>query len=242
MYFQPKVELKEKKIRNAEALVRWKNSLGKLIPPGLFIPILEKDLLISVLDQYVFEKTCQWLKKQMKECKRILPVSVNVSKMQFYSLDFIEVYSKLKKKYGVPNNIVIIEFTESAIFNDIKRVKEIIDELHINGFLCSIDDFGNGYSSLNALKDMKVDSLKIDSLFFNESENKRREEIIIKGIITLAKELNMKTVAEGIEKQEQVDFLREAGCDLIQGYIFYRPMPIEDFEKLENINWISYDE
>ncbi|BBA50553.1 bifunctional diguanylate cyclase/phosphodiesterase [Fusobacterium varium] len=242
VYFQPKVELKEKKIRNAEALVRWKNSLGKLIPPGLFIPILEKDLLISVLDQYVFEKTCQWLKKQMKECKRILPVSVNVSKMQFYSLDFIEVYSKLKKKYGVPNNIVIIEFTESAIFNDIKRVKEIIDELHINGFLCSIDDFGNGYSSLNALKDMKVDSLKIDSLFFNESENKRREEIIIKGIITLAKELNMKTVAEGIEKQEQVDFLREAGCDLIQGYIFYRPMPIEDFEKLENINWISYDE
>ena len=201
VYFQPKVELKEKKIRNAEALVRWKNSLGKLIPPGLFIPILEKDLLISVLDQYVFEKTCQWLKKQMKECKRILPVSVNVSKMQFYSLDFIEVYSKLKKKYGVPNNIVIIEFTESAIFNDIKRVKEIIDELHINGFLCSIDDFGNGYSSLNALKDMKVDSLKIDSLFFNESENKRREEIIIKGIITLAKELNMKTVAEGIEKQ-----------------------------------------
>lgn len=242
VYFQPKVELKEKKIRNAEALARWKNSLGKLIPPGLFIPILEKDLLISVLDQYVFEKTCQWLKKQMKECKRILPVSVNVSKMQFYSLDFIEVYSKLKKKYGVPNNIVIIEFTESAIFNDIKRVKEIIDELHINGFLCSIDDFGNGYSSLNALKDMKVDSLKIDSLFFNESENKRREEIIIKGIITLAKELNMKTVAEGIEKQEQVDFLREAGCDLIQGYIFYRPMPIEDFEKLENINWISYDE
>ena len=242
VYFQRKVELKEKKIRNAEALVRWKNSLGKLIPPGLFIPILEKDLLISVLDQYVFEKTCQWLKKQMKECKRILPVSVNVSKMQFYSLDFIEVYSKLKKKYGVPNNIVIIEFTESAIFNDIKRVKEIIDKLHINGFLCSIDDFGNGYSSLNALKDMKVDSLKIDSLFFNESENKRREEIIIKGIITLAKELNMKTVAEGIEKQEQVDFLREAGCDLIQGYIFYRPMPIEDFEKLENINWISYDE
>ena len=242
VYFQPKVELKENKIRNVEALVRWRNSFGKLIPPGLFIPILEKDLLISVLDQYVFEKTCQWLKKQMKECKRILPVSVNVSKMQFYSLDFIEVYSKIKKKYDVPDNVVIIEFTESAIFNDIKRVKEIIDKLHINGFLCSIDDFGNGYSSLNALKDMKADSLKIDSLFFNESKNKRREKIIIKGIITLAKDLNMKTVAEGIEKQEQVNFLREAGCDMIQGYIFYKPMPIEDFEKLENINWISYDE
>lgn len=241
VYFQPKVELKENKIKNVEALVRWKNSFGKLIPPGLFIPILEKDLLISVLDQYVFEKTCQWLEKQLNEHKRVLPVSVNVSKMQFYSLDFIEVYSKIKKKYAVPENIVIIEFTESAIFNDIKRVKEIIDELHTNGFLCSIDDFGNGYSSLNALKDMKVDSLKIDSLFFNESENNKREKIIIKGIITLAKDLNMKTVAEGIEKQEQVDFLREVGCDLIQGYIFYKPMPIEDFEKLENIKWISFD-
>lgn len=241
VYFQPKVELKENKIKNVEALVRWKNSFGKLIPPGLFIPILEKDLLISVLDQYVFEKTCQWLEKQLNEHKRVLPVSVNVSKMQFYSLDFIEVYSKIKKKYAVPENIVIIEFTESAIFNDIKRVKEIIDGLHTNGFLCSIDDFGNGYSSLNALKDMKVDSLKIDSLFFNESENNKREKIIIKGIITLAKDLNMKTVAEGIEKQEQVDFLREVGCDLIQGYIFYKPMPIEDFEKLENIKWISFD-
>lgn len=242
VYFQPKIELKENRIKNVEALVRWRNSLGELVSPGLFIPILEKDLLISVLDQYVFEKICQWLKKQINEHKRLLPISVNVSKMQFYSLDFIEVYSKIKKKYAIPDNILIIEFTESAIFNDIKRVKEIIDKLHANGFLCSIDDFGNGYSSLNALKDMKVDSLKIDSLFFNESENTKREKIVIKGIITLAKELDMKTVAEGIEKQEQVEFLREAGCDLIQGYVFYKPMPIEDFENLENINWIECKE
>lgn len=241
VYFQPKVELKENKIRNVEALVRWKNSEGKMLSPGVFIPILEKDLLISVLDQYVFEKTCQWLRKQMDKYKRVFPVSVNVSKMQFYSLDFIMVYSKIKEKYSIPDGILIIEFTESAIFNDIKRVKEIIFELHRNGFLCAIDDFGKGYSSLNALKDMRVDSLKIDSLFFNESENKEREKIVVKGIISLAQNLNMTTVAEGIEKEEQVDFLRKAGCDMIQGYIFYRPMPIEEFEKLEDINWIVYD-
>ena len=241
VYFQPKVGLKENKVENAEALVRWKNSFGKLIPPGLFIPILEKDLLISVLDQYVFEKTCQWLKKQMDENKRLVSVSVNVSKMQFYSLDFITVYSKIKKKYDIPDKIIIIEFTESAIFNDIERVKEIIKELHLNGFLCAIDDFGNGYSSLNALKDMKVDILKMDSVFFNGSENEEREKIIIRGIIQLAKDLNMKTVAEGIEEQEQVSFLKEAGCDRIQGYVFYKPMPIEDFEKLENIKWIEYN-
>ena len=240
VYFQPKVELKENKIRNVEALVRWKNSEGKMLSPGVFIPILEKDLLISVLDQYVFEKTCQWLRKQMDKYKRVFPVSVNVSKMQFYSLDFIMVYSKIKEKYSIPDGILIIEFTESAIFNDIKRVKEIIFELHRNGFLCAIDDFGKGYSSLNALKDMRVDSLKIDSLFFNESENKEREKIVVKGIIDLAQNLNMTIVAEGIEKEEQVDFLREAGCDMIQGYIFYRPMPIEEFEKLENIRWIEY--
>lgn len=240
VYFQPKVELKENKIKNAEALVRWQNYSGNLISPGLFIPVLEKNMLISILDQYVFEKTCQWLKKQIDEYKRVFQVSVNVSKMQFYSLDFIMVYSKIKEKYNIPDNILIIEFTESAIFNDIKRVKEIIDELHENGFLCAIDDFGNGYSSLNALKDMKVDIIKIDSSFFTESENKDREKIVVKGIISLAKNLNMRTVAEGIEKQEQVDFLREAGCDLVQGYIFYKPMPIEDFEKLENINWIEY--
>ncbi|WP_304159499.1 GGDEF domain-containing phosphodiesterase, partial [Fusobacterium ulcerans] len=152
VYFQPKVELKENKIRNVEALVRWKNSEGKMLSPGVFIPILEKDLLISVLDQYVFEKTCQWLRKQMDKYKRVFPVSVNVSKMQFYSLDFIMVYSKIKEKYSIPDGILIIEFTESAIFNDIKRVKEIIFELHRNGFLCAIDDFGKGYSSLNALK------------------------------------------------------------------------------------------
>ena len=137
--------------------------------------------------------------------------------------------------------MLIIEFTESAIFNDIKRVKEIIEELHLNGFLCAIDDFGNGYSSLNALKDMKVDILKMDSIFFNDSEDKEREKIIIKGIIQLAKNLNMKTVAEGIEEQEQVNFLREARCDRIQGYVFYKPMPIEEFEKLENINWIEWN-
>lgn len=241
IYFQPKIELKGNKIENAEALVRWRNELGNLVPPGLFISVLEKNLLISVLDQYVFEKTCQWIRKQMDEFKRLVPISINVSKMQFYSLDFIPVYSKIKRKYNIPDEILIIEFTESAIFNDIKRVKEIIKDLHQNGFLCAIDDFGNGYSSLNALKDMKVDILKMDSVFFNDSEDKEREKIIIKGIIQLAKNLNMKTVAEGIEEQEQVNFLREAGCDRIQGYVFYKPMPIEEFEKLENINWIEWN-
>lgn len=241
IYFQPKIELKRNKIENAEGLVRWRNDLGNLVPPALFIPVLEKNLLISVLDQYVFEKTCQWIRKQMDESKRLIPISVNVSKMQFYSLDFIAVYSRIKKKYNIPDGMLIIEFTESAIFNDIKRVKEIIKDLHQNGFLCAIDDFGNGYSSLNALKDMKVDIIKMDSVFFNDSEDKEREKIIIKGIIQLAKNLNMKTVAEGIEEQEQVNFLREAGCDRIQGYVFYKPMPIEEFEKLENINWIKWN-
>ena len=160
----------------------------------------------------------------MDKYKRVFPVSVNVSKMQFYSLDFIMVYSKIKEKYSIPDGILIIEFTESAIFNDIKRVKEIIFELHRNGFLCAIDDFGKGYSSLNALKDMRVDSLKIDSLFFNESENKEREKIVVKGIISLAQNLNMTTVAEGIEKEEPVSYTHLVKLEQNFDYDFIGPI------------------
>ena len=237
-YFQPKVGLKGMKVESVEALTRWNNN-GKFISPGIFIPILEKNFLINTLDQYIFESVCQWLKEQLDNYKRVIPISVNVSKIQFYSTDFIKIYTNIKEKYGIPDKVIVIEFTESIIFDDIKKVEKIINELHNNGFLCAMDDFGKGYSSLNSLKNMKVDIIKFDSLFFDESKYKEREKIIIEEIVALANRLNMKTVAEGIEKREQVEFLKEIKCDLIQGYIFYKPMPILDFEKIDNIAWIT---
>lgn len=239
-YFQPKVELKEMKIESAEALTRWNNN-GKFISPSIFIPILEKNFLINTLDQYIFESVCQWLKKQLDNYKRVISISVNVSKIQFYSTDFIKIYTDIKEKYNIPDRVIIIEFTESIIFDDMKKVEKIINELHNNGFLCAMDDFGKGYSSLNTLKNMKVDIIKFDSLFFDDSEYKEREKIIIEEIVTLANRLDMKTVAEGIEKTEQVEFLKEIKCDLIQGYVFYKPMPLSDFEKINNIDWITIE-
>ena len=239
-YFQPKVELKEMKIESAEALTRWNNN-GKFISPNIFIPILEKNFLINTLDQYIFESVCQWLKKQLDNYKRVISISVNVSKIQFYSTDFIKIYTDIKEKYNIPDRVIIIEFTESIIFDDMKKVEKIINELHNNGFLCAMDDFGKGYSSLNTLKNMKVDIIKFDSLFFDDSEYKEREKIIIEEIVTLANRLDMKTVAEGIEKTEQVEFLKEIKCDLIQGYVFYKPMPLSDFEKINNIDWITIE-
>ncbi|WP_373077186.1 EAL domain-containing protein [Fusobacterium varium] len=239
-YFQPKVELKEMKIESAEALTRWNNN-GKFISPSIFIPILEKNFLINTLDQYIYESVCQWLKKQLDNYKRVISISVNVSKIQFYSTDFIKIYTDIKEKYNIPDRVIIIEFTESIIFDDMKKVEKIINELHNNGFLCAMDDFGKGYSSLNTLKNMKVDIIKFDSLFFDDSEYKEREKIIIEEIVTLANRLDMKTVAEGIEKTEQVEFLKEIKCDLIQGYVFYKPMPLSDFEKINNIDWITIE-
>ncbi|WP_308007965.1 EAL domain-containing protein [uncultured Fusobacterium sp.] len=239
-YFQPKVELKEMKIESAEALTRWNNN-EKFISPSIFIPILEKNFLINTLDQYIFESVCQWLKKQLDNYKRVISISVNVSKIQFYSTDFIKIYTDIKEKYNIPDRVIIIEFTESIIFDDMKKVEKIINELHNNGFLCAMDDFGKGYSSLNTLKNMKVDIIKFDSLFFDDSEYKEREKIIIEEIVTLANRLDMKTVAEGIEKTEQVEFLKEIKCDLIQGYVFYKPMPLSDFEKINNIDWITIE-
>ena len=239
-YFQPKVELKEMKIESAEALTRWNNN-GKFISPSIFIPILEKNFLINTLDQYIFESVCQWLKKQLDNYKRVISISVNVSKIQFYSTDFIKIYTDIKEKYNIPDRVIIIEFTESIIFDDMKKVEKIINELHNNGFLCAMDDFGKGYSSLNTLKNMKVDIIKFDSLFFDDSEYKEREKIIIEEIVTLANRLDMKTVAEGIEKTEQVEFLKEIKCNLIQGYVFYKPMPLSDFEKINNIDWITIE-
>lgn len=239
-YFQPKVELKEMKIESAEALTRWNNN-EKFISPSIFIPILEKNFLINTLDQYIFESVCQWLKKQLDNYKRVISISVNVSKIQFYSTDFIKIYTDIKEKYNIPDRVIIIEFTESIIFDDMKKVEKIINELHNNGFLCAMDDFGKGYSSLNTLKNMKVDIIKFDSLFFDDSEYKEREKIIIEEIVTLANRLDMKTVAEGIEKTEQVEFLKKIKCDLIQGYVFYKPMPLSDFEKINNIDWITIE-
>lgn len=232
VYYQPKVNLSQGTFDSAEALVRWQTKDGNLISPAAFIPVLEKNFLISALDQYVFREVCSFLRKRIDDGLPVIPISVNVSKIQFYNPDFLHIYSDIKESFDIPDGLLEIEFTESVGFENTEYFLEIISRLHEHGFLCAMDDFGKGYSSLSMLKDMPIDVLKLDSLFFVNSRDSKKDLTVIRGIISMVKELNIQTVAEGIEEQSQVEFLKTIGCDVVQGFYFYRPMPSEQFSQL----------
>ena len=231
IYLQPKVSPYDSQIKAAEALVRWKTADGGFYLPGVFVPAFEKNHLIGILDQYVFEEVCRFMHQRMEDGKRLLPVSVNVSKIRFYTGDFVKTYAEIKNRYGIPDGMLEIEFTETVACENPEYMMQIVIELHENGFLCSLDDFGTGYSSLGMLKDMPIDALKLDALFFKKGIHTQKDRLVIQGVLEMILRLNIRTVAEGIEEESQVEFLKRNGCDLIQGYYYYRPMPVEEFEK-----------
>lgn len=232
VYYQPKVDLALGKIGCAEALVRWKTPGGSIIPPDRFIPVFEKKHMIDQLDQYVYEEVCRWLRSLLDSGKPALPVSVNVSRLQFYDQNFVDRYVEIRDKYAIPPELLELEFTESIAFDNAKLLLQTVGRLKKEGFSCSIDDFGKGYSSLGLLKNLPLDVLKIDSFFFDEGPDRNKDRIIVEGIVDLVKKFNIKTVAEGIESMEQVEYLKRIGCDYVQGYVFYRPMPQAEYEKL----------
>lgn len=232
VYMQPKVNIASGQIASAEALVRWRMASGELMSPGIFIPLFEKNLFIIKLDKYVFEQVCIWLHSRIQSGQLVVPVAVNVSRMQLYDPSFVDTYVSIKNMYNIPDYLLEIEFTESVVYENISHLLGIIKSLKANGFCCALDDFGNGYSSLHLLKNLPVDVLKIDGMFFREAEDLARANTVVKGIVLLAKQLNLLTVAEGVEHEEQVSFLRSIGCDLVQGFIYYKPMPIVELEKL----------
>ncbi len=232
VYYQPKVDPKSGQIACAEALVRWRRADGTVIPPDQFIPVFEKNRTIPLLDRYVFEEVCIWLRHMLDSKKRVLPVSVNVSRMQFGGADFVPAYTAIRDKYHLPPQLLEIEFTETILFENWDQLSEIVDDLQAAGFSCAIDDFGKGYSSLSTIKNLSIDVLKIDALFFRDMVHADKDRLIVEGIINLVRQFGIVTVAEGIEDSQQVEFLRRAGCDLIQGYVFYRPMPQPEYEAL----------
>lgn len=229
VYLQPKVSPSEGKIEGAEALIRWITSDGEFITPGEFITLFEKNHSIRKLDQYVFETVCRLMHERYEKGLTVVPVSVNVSKLTFYTADFIDAYKEIKERYRIPDNMLEIEFTETVACENEKYMTQIVKELHDNGFLCSMDDFGTGYSSLGMLKNLDIDTLKLDALFFRESKDLKKEQIVVKEVLHMICQLNIKAVAEGIETESQVAFLKECGCDYIQGYYYYKPMPAEEF-------------
>lgn len=232
VYYQPKVDVKSGQITSAEALVRWCLNDEKMISPDRFIPILERTFMINQLDQIVMNKVCIWLRQNLDKGMTVLPISVNVSRLQFYDQNFVERYVEIRDHYKIPSELIEIEFTESIVFDNILLLESIIVNLKQHQFLCSIDDFGKGYSSLSLLKDLPVDYLKIDSYFFQESNDVERDFALIQGIVDMAHKLHMKTIAEGIESPKQVKMLQTIGCDYIQGYIYFKPMNEKAFAAL----------
>lgn len=233
IYYQPKYDPKTLELKGAEALIRWNSPEYGFVSPGRFIPIFEKNGFITEIDHYMIWHVAADQKMWLDMGYKPGCVSVNVSRAHFAEKDLAVQIRDMVDSAGCPHDLLEIELTESAFFDDQNAMIDTIKALKSFGFKVSMDDFGAGYSSLNSLKDMELDVLKLDAGFFRGEKAGDRGQIVVSETIKLAKSLNMKTVAEGVEEKEQVDFLAGQGCDMIQGYYFAKPMPkLEYMQKL----------
>ena len=234
VYLQPKISLNQETPAGAEALVRWRRMDGSMVSPGEFIPLFEKNGFIVNLDFYVYEEVCRTIRWWMDHDMRVVPVSVNVSRIHLNDEQFIFKLKNLVESYQVPPEFIELELTESMFLDNTKAALTTMQELRKMGFSVSIDDFGAGYSSLSLLKDMATDVIKLDKEFFVHGEMLNEEKIVVSSIINMAKQLNMKVLSEGIETKNQTEFLKEMDCDMVQGYFYAKPMPIREFERFLN--------
>ena len=229
VYLQPKISLDTGDTEGAEALVRWETEHG-LVPPDDFIPFFERNGFVIKIDLCVFEQVCARIRLWLDAGLEPLPISVNLSPLHLRRPSFLDAFEEVRRRYDVPSELLEFELTERVAFESLELLRDVVDDIHERGFRCSMDDFGSGYSSLNVLKEIPVDVLKIDRQFFSgESE---RAGHVVESVVELAKKLDMGTVAEGVETIPQVEFLRQVDCDMVQGYVFSAPVPVELFEKM----------
>lgn len=229
VFLQPKYRLSDETIVGVEALVRWMPNKQDIVYPGSFIPVFEQNGFITRLDMYMFEQSCKLIRNWIDSGIAPVAISVNFSRLHLNDITFVSRLSELSNKYCIPHNLLEIEITETAIFDNIGILENVLAELHGEGFTLSMDDFGTGYSSLGLLKSIPVDVIKMDKSFFDDSQNNARARLVIGSVMDMAKKLNAHTVAEGVETKENVDLLKSLGCDIVQGYYYARPMPAEEF-------------
>lgn len=234
VYLQPKYDSNKHELHGAEALIRWNYKKREFLSPGRFIPFFEKDGSIGKIDDLVLKKVCKALKNWESEGKPLYPVSVNLSRNRLYDPHLIDHLTGIVDDYNVGHELIDFELTESATYDNQERMLSVLNELRERGFRISLDDFGTGYSSLSLLTEMPIDTLKIDKSFVDKIASKEEREedlVVIRHIIALARELGFDCLAEGAESREQVDRLHELGCDIIQGYYYSKPIPMEEYEK-----------
>lgn len=231
VYMQPKVDITKQEIAGAEALSRWILPEKGMISPAEFIPVLEQNGMIRLLDRYVFDAVCRWICQWKEQGQKLFPVSVNLSRSHFVNETFLSDFVRIADKYQIDRSLIEFEVTETIFLDatQINIVKESLKTIHRYGFKCSLDDFGVGYSSLALLKDFEIDVLKLDRTFFRDLESKKARDVIT-CIVGMAEKLNIKIVAEGIETQEQLRYLEFIRCFIVQGYFFSRPLPLQEFE------------
>ena len=234
-FLQPKVNMLNGKIVGAEALVRWAHRTKGLISPGKFVPILEDNGFITNLDRYIWEEVCKWLRSWIDRGRDPLPISVNVSQIDVFAGDVAEYFEHLIKKYDLSPNMIDIEITESAYAKEYSLINKTVDRLRKAGFKVLLDDFGSAYSSLNMLRNLKVDVLKLDMKFLDTNEDRENSEkgiSIIDSIVGMSNQLGLPIIVEGVERLDQVEVLTKLGCVYAQGYYYYKPMPLKKFEEL----------
>lgn len=232
IYLQPKYRIRDNTLAGAEALVRWNHPQWGLQSPALFIPLFEQNGFITRMDQYIWEQACAALRDWKDKGYPVIPVSVNVSRADIYNENLTDILLRIIHKYDLPPSLLHLEITETAYTENPGQIIETVTNLRKLGFVIEMDDFGSGYSSLNMLNQMPIDILKLDMKFIQSETAKPVNQGILRFIMNLARWMNLSVVAEGVETKEQLERLREIGCDYVQGYYFSKPMPRKNFEEL----------
>ena len=237
VYYQPKFRFDNGRIMGAEALIRWNHHTKGTLSPGDFVPLFERNGFIQKIDFFVFESVCKFLDKWNKlgpdgKCPYPIIISCNLSRAQLYNPDVANLYADIAGKYQIAPCQVEIELTESLMMDNKERLLKAMNDIKNAGFSISVDDFGSGFSSLSLLKDIPANVIKLDKEFLNTEGSNKKEKVIINSVINMAKELDLTTVAEGVEDKAQSDLLKSMGCDIVQGFFYARPMPENQYESL----------
>lgn len=239
VYLQPKYSTKNREITGAEALIRWERENGEILSPNSFIPVYENNGKIVELDFYVFETVVQYLAENQKKGKKQVPISINASSLHAMDSQTINLYMDIFNKYNVDPELVEIELTETAVVSEYESVRELFDEFQLHGIKTAMDDFGSGYSILNTIVDIPVDVIKIDRGFITSCLESDRGIYFLKHLIDMIRNLGYQLICEGVETDQQIEVLKQIGCDEIQGYWYSKPLKMEDYDKLLETEKIS---
>lgn len=232
VYIQPKVDAKTLKICGGEALLRWFDEDGTMIPLSLFLPVLNENSYIRYVDQMVFELVCKMIQESIQKGMKMVPISFNLSKASFEDEPFMQEYMEVFQQFDIPKEYIEFELLESISMDNSDKLIKVVDTIHKEGFRCALDDFGSGYFSMSVLARVPIDIIKLDRSLFQNPNRDIDNFLIVDGLLDILHHFPVQIVAEGVEDETVAEHMRQHGCDMIQGFYYYRPMPMDEFQRL----------